>query len=169
MNVFDIVTIASLALIVVFGLILGLSKGGRFFLTMYGAVSIAAFVAIPTLHIINDQEWFTNVANVFLGYNLLSVVTYFLLLTVFSVVFHFVLHLILKIVGSVTRDEGFASHIGGLMLAILNGALLLMAVLVVFDFLYGKVDTTSIDNVYSSFLYSFLKPVLSLINGNGGN
>ena len=166
---FDIVLIASLALIVILGLILGFSKGGRFFLTMYGAVSIATFVAIPTLHIINSQEWFLDVSKVFLGYDLLTVVTYFLLLGVFSVILHFVLRLILKIIGSVTKDDGFASHIGGLMLAILNGALLLMAVLVVFDFLHDKVDTSSIDNVYSSFLYSFLKPVLTLINGNGGN
>lgn len=53
MNTFDLALITSLAVIILFGLILGLSKGGRFFLTLYGAVSISTFVMIPIIRIIN--------------------------------------------------------------------------------------------------------------------
>ena len=101
----------------------------------------------------------------FLGYDRLNVVAYFILLSISSLIMHFVLHLLLKFVGRVVADEKFASHMGGLILGILNGALLLIATLLIFDFMNGKVEVTSLESVYSSFIYSYLKPVLTFVNG----
>lgn len=165
MNSFDIILISITGLIVLIGLILGLTKGGRFFLTLAGSLSISAFIMIPVMKIINEQEWFTNLANLFLGRDILSLVFYFALLGLSTLVVHFILHLIFKFIGSAVKDEKFASHIGGLFLGLVNGALLFLAVLLIFDFMHEKIEVGSLDQIYSSFFYNYLKPVLTFVNG----
>lgn len=165
MNTFDIIVIIALAVIIIFGLILGLSKGGRFFLTLYGSVSISTFIMIPAMSFINQQKWFVDLSKVFLGYNWLSIITYFILLAISTAVLHFILHFVLKFISLTVKDEKFTSHLGGMMLGIMNGALLVLAVLLICDFMNGKIETETLTNVYNSFFYTFLKPALTFING----
>lgn len=165
MNSFDIILISITGVIVLIGLIFGLTKGGRFFLTLAGSVSISAFVMIPVMKIISEQEWFVNLSKIFLGHNMLSVVFYFALLGLATFIIHFILNLLFKLIGLTVKDEKFASHIGGLFLGVINGALLFLAVLLVFDYMHEKVEVTSLEQIYTSFFYTYLKPVLTFVNG----
>ena len=165
MNTFDIILLSITGFIALFGLILGLTRGGRFFLTLSGSISISTFIMIPVMKIINEQQWFIDLSNLFLGHDLLNVVSYFILLTLCTLIVNSILHLVFKLVGSAVKDEKFTSHIGGLFLGLVNGALLFLAVLLIFDFMHGKVENASLEQIYTSFFYTFLKPVLTFING----
>ena len=165
MNVFDIVLIVSLVGTVLLGVILGLNKGGRFFFTLCGAASLSVIITIPLLKIINQQQWFMDLSEQFLGYDRLNVTAFLILSRICSIAVFFILRLVLKFVGEILESGTFSSHIGGLSLAVMNGGLLLIATLLVLDFMDGKVDIASLENAYTSFFYTYLKPVLTFIKG----
>ena len=161
MNSFDIILISITGVIVLIGLIFGLTKGGRFFLTLAGSVSISAFVMIPVMKIIGEQEWFVNLSKIFLGHNMLSVVFYFALLGLATFIIHFILNLLFKLIGLTVKDEKFVSHIGGLFLGLCGLSMIIYYFL--FGFILKAVGSVIAEKRVASHTGGFLLGVLNCV------